>query len=74
MNAYIVNDTEFYAANNADEAEKLHRDLTQDEEIEVTEADLSAPWRIDGETTPRSTVGQALKSAEEPGWMGSTEI
>lgn len=73
MKAYIVNDTEFYAANHAPEAAMLHYVITQDDEMDIRLADLDAPWKSTDGEPPDSTVGAELAKATAPGWMGSTE-
>lgn len=80
LSVYQVGDHDYYAANSAAEAEKLHLDANELEEEDreqaqlVSDQELDKPWQ--DEDQPGVIVGtlrQWLSEATEPCWLSGTD-
>lgn len=79
LRCYLIGDHDYYAAESAEQAIELHRDmlaLDDDEDIgecvEVVGKLLDVLWD-DEEGNPAGTLRQWLAEATEPEWIAGTE-
>ena len=80
LSVYQVGDHDYYAANSAEEAEQLHLDVNELEEVDreaaqlVSDAVLDTPWRDEDQPgVDAGTLRQWLSEAKEPCWLSGTE-
>lgn len=77
LKCYRVGDHDYYAAHDADEAVKLHYELSEvddEDAVEITGLLLDTPWN-DEETKKvlPGTLRSWLAEATEPKWLSGTE-
>lgn len=80
LGVYQVGDHDYYAANSAAEAEQLHLDVNELDEVDreaahlVSDAVLDTPWRDEDQPgVDAGTLRQWLSEAKEPCWLSGTE-
>lgn len=80
LHCYLVGDHDYYAANSALEAEQLHLDQNELEEVDresaqlVLGALLDKPWQDENNPgVAAGTLREWLAEASAPGWLSGTE-
>lgn len=80
LSAYQVGDHDYYAANSAAEAEQLHLNANELEEVDreaahlVSDEILDMPWQDeDRPGIDAGTLRKWLSEAKEPCWLSGTE-
>ena len=80
LRVFVVEEHDYYASSNADEAISLHAetgerdidDVDPDDCEEVTGDLLDKPW-VDEDGSPLGTLRQWLSAAKGPEWLTGTE-
>lgn len=79
MNCYVVDDHDYYAANSAEEAKRIHMEMCSIDEDDVDDvclvvgALLDTVWFDEESQEPAGTLAKWLSEATEPGWIAGTE-
>lgn len=80
LSVYQVGDHDYYAANTPEEAEQLHLDVNELDDVDhetaslVSDAVLDTPWRDEDQPgVEAGTLRQWLSEAKEPCWLSGTE-
>ncbi|WP_439878897.1 hypothetical protein [Pseudomonas prosekii] len=80
LRVFVVEDNDYYAAIDADEAIRLHAEINERDVDDVDAADcqevvndlLDKPW-ADEDGAPLGTLRQWLSDAKDPEWLSGTE-
>jgi len=80
LNVYQVGDHDYYAANSAAEAEQLHLDVNELDEVDresaqlVSDEVLDKPWQEEDQPgVAAGTLREWLSEATQPCWLSGTE-
>lgn len=80
LEVFQVGDHDYYAANTAEEAEQLHLDVNELDEVDrepatpASDALLDKPWHDEDKPgIAAGTLRQWLSEAKEPCWLSGTQ-